>query len=110
MVGTVYNLIAMIYLTQLIYIKPGQEAVFNEFESHAIPQIKKYGGSLLLRTRPSEASVIAHETEIPYEIHIVKFESEAALQAYMGDEERKKYLPLKEQSVERSLIFKGLKI
>ena len=46
----------MIYITQLIYIKPGQESVFNAFEVIAIPLIARYGGELLIRVRP-EASI-----------------------------------------------------
>ena len=44
----------MIYITQLIYIKQGQEEVFDEFESIAIPIISKYNGKLLFRIRPTE--------------------------------------------------------
>ena len=29
----------LIYLTQLIYLRPGRESVFDEFESVAIPLI-----------------------------------------------------------------------
>jgi hypothetical protein len=35
----------MIYITQLIYIIPGQEAVFEQFEQVAIPLIAKYNGN-----------------------------------------------------------------
>ena len=34
----------MIYITQLIYIKEGQEKMFHEFEDVAIPIIAKYNG------------------------------------------------------------------
>ena len=44
----------MIYLTQLIYIKEGQEEVFHQFEDIAIPAISKYNGRLLLRVRPDD--------------------------------------------------------
>ena len=39
----------MLLITQLIYIIDGQEKVFDEFESIAIPTILKYNGRLLLR-------------------------------------------------------------
>jgi hypothetical protein len=55
----------MIYITQLIYIIDGQEAVFNEFESITIPIIFRYNGRLLLRIRPTANTFI----EEPYEIH-----------------------------------------
>jgi len=41
----------MIYITQLIYIKDGQESVFHQFEDVAIPLISKYNGRLMLRIR-----------------------------------------------------------
>jgi len=100
----------MLYITQLIYVKPGQEATFNEFESHAIPQIKKYGGNLLLRIKPNKASVIELSAELPYEIHLVQFESEENFSAYMSDKERNKFLHLKAQSVRASVVIKGVKI
>lgn len=39
----------MLYITQLIYIREGQESVFHQFEDVAIPIISKYNGRLLLR-------------------------------------------------------------
>jgi hypothetical protein len=46
----------MIFITQLVYIKEGQESVFHQFEDIAIPAILKYNGRLLLRVRPTENS------------------------------------------------------
>ena len=48
----------MIFLTQLIYVKEGQEDVFHQFEDIAIPAILKYNGRLLLRVRPDENAFI----------------------------------------------------
>jgi len=56
----------MIYITQLIYIKEGQEKVFEQFEAIAIPTIAKYKGRLLLRIRPGENSIIESAIEQPY--------------------------------------------
>jgi len=100
----------MLYITQLIYIKPGQEDVFDEFESIAIPIISKYNGKLLLRVRPSDQHFIERNIESPYEIHLVEFASDTDFQNFMKDEERKRFLHLKEQSMESSLLFKGEKI
>ena len=62
----------MIYITQLIYIKEGQEKTFHEFEEVAIPIISKYNGRLLLRVRPQEDAFIENSIDKPYEIHLVK--------------------------------------
>src|SRR6478609_6263947 len=99
----------MIYITQLIYIKENQEIVFDEFERVAIPIIGKYNGKMLFRIRPDKSAVIESSAESPYEIHLVSFESEQDFKNFMADEERKKYLHLKEQSIRSSVLFKGEK-
>jgi uncharacterized protein (DUF1330 family) len=100
----------MIYFTQLIYIKEGQEQVFDEFEAIAIPAILKYNGRLLLRIRPSENSFIENSIDKPYEIHFGEFDSEQDFENFTHDEERKKFLHLKEQSVKSSILIKGTKL
>ena len=100
----------MIYITQLIYLQPGKEKVFDEFEYIAIPIIAKYKGRLLLRIRPTENSVIERWIDKPYEIHLVEFESEQDFEEFMHDKERKNYLHLKEQSIKSSFLIQGTKI
>jgi uncharacterized protein (DUF1330 family) len=104
------NFTGMIYLTQLIYIREGQEAVFHQFEDIAIPAISKYNGRLLLRVRPEGNSVIESNIERPYEIHLVEFDAEQDFVNFSKDEERKKFLHLKEQSVKSVLLIKGTKV
>ncbi len=100
----------MIYLTQLIYIQEGQEKLFHEFEEVAIPIISKYNGRLLLRIRPQEESYIVNNIDKPYEMHFVEFNTEQDFTNFMYDEERKKFLHLKEQSIKSSVLIRGTKI
>ncbi len=100
----------MIFLTQLIYIKEGQEDVFHQFEDIAIPAISKYNGRLLIRVRPDDHSIVENNIEKPYEIHLVEFDSEQDFQNFNQDEERRKFLHLKEQSVKTVLLIKGSKL
>ncbi|UXP33530.1 DUF1330 domain-containing protein [Reichenbachiella agarivorans] len=100
----------MIYITQLIYIQEGQEEVFHEFESFAIPLMEKYNGKLIQRIRPDQTAFIAGEEEKPYEIHIVSFDSQSDFDQFKMDEDRKKLIPLKEQSVRSIFMFQGTKI
>lgn len=97
----------MIYLTQLIYIKPGCEAIFHQFEDIAIPLISKYNGKLLLRYRPDEAGIVETNYGQPYEIHLVSFESQEDFENFKNNPERQSYLHLKEQSVERIVLIQG---
>ena len=100
----------MIYITQLIYIKEGQEKTFHEFEDAVIPIIAKYNGRLLLRVRPGEDAFIGNSIDKPYEIHFGEFDSEQDFKNFMIDEERKRFLHLKEQSVRLSILYKGVKL
>ncbi len=100
----------MTYITQLIYVKEGQEAVFHQFENVAIPIISKYNGQILLRIRPDENSYIENSIEKPYEVHIVEFKSEQDFKNFMQDDERKKFLHLKEQSIKTSILFQGIRL
>jgi hypothetical protein len=100
----------MIYLTQIIYVKEGQELVFHQFEDIAIPAIAKYNGRLLIRVRPDADSVIEDNIGKPYEIHLVEFETEQDFQNFQQDEDRKKFLHLKDQSVRSVWLIKGTKL
>lgn len=100
----------MILITQLVYIKEGQEQVFDEFESVALPAILKYNGRLLLRVRPTAESYIESPIDPPYEIHLVEFATQKDFEDFLKDEERKKFLHLKEQSIKSSILFKGEKL
>lgn len=100
----------MILITQLIYIIEGQEKVFDEFESIAIPTILKYNGRLLFRVRPAESSFIECNIDKPYEIHLAEFETQQDFDNFKQDEERKKFLHLKEQSITSSILIQGSKL
>ena len=97
----------MLYFTQLIYIKAGQEKVFDEFEAVAMPLIARYQGELLFRLRPGPSAMIEGSGSLPYEVHLVSFPTEAEFQAFAKDPERASFLHLKEASVERIVLIKG---
>ena len=100
----------MIFITQLIYIISGQEQIFDEFENIAIPTILKYNGRLLLRVRPTESTFIENHIDRPYEIHLVEFETQQDFDNFKKDEERKRFLHLKDQSIKASILIQGTKI
>lgn len=100
----------MIYLTQLIYLKEGQEEIFHQFEELAIPIISRYNGRLLLRVRPDSNAFIDGQLSLPYEIHLVEFHSEDDFKRFAEDEHRKQFLHLKEKSIESVLLIRGCQI
>jgi uncharacterized protein (DUF1330 family) len=100
----------MIYITQLIFIKEGQEELFHQFEDVAIPLIAKYNGRLLLRVRPQSSAFVESNMDKPYEIHLVSFPQQEDIDRFMRDEERKKFLHLKEKSIKSSILIQGKKL
>jgi hypothetical protein len=100
----------MIYITQLIYVIPGQEDVFDAFEAIAIPIIAKYNGRLLFRVRPGNDTYIGPQIDKPYEIHLVEFDTQQDFENFKLDEERKIFLHLKERSIKASVLIQGIKL
>ncbi len=100
----------MIYITQLIFVKAGKEAMFHEFEDHAIPLMAEYNGKISYRLRPDESAFISGDTEKPYEVHIITFDTEKDLEMFMKDDRRLTHIHLKNESVTSILMFKGQKI
>jgi hypothetical protein len=97
----------MVFITQLVYVHPGKESVFDEFEAVAIPLIGKHDGELLLRLRPTPESVIERSIDLPHEIHLVRFPNDEAFERFATDGERKRFLHLKNEAVRSSLIVRG---
>lgn len=100
----------MILVTQLIYLIEDQEKVFDEFERMAIPIIATYQGKLLLRIRPGEDSYIECHMDKPYEIHPVAFPHQGDFERLLKDEERQKYLHLKEKSIKEAILIQGTRL
>jgi len=97
----------MLYYTQVIFIKEGQRDLFNEFESYVLPLLERHGGTLLYRIRPADDCVIEANMDKPYELHLVSFPSREDFEGYAKDNDRLKYMHLKEASIEKALLIEG---
>lgn len=62
---------------------------------------------MLLRLRPSHNEIILCNMESPYELHLIQFGTEADFESFLQDNERKRFLHLKKQSIQSSLVVKG---
>lgn len=100
----------MIFLTMIIFLQEGKEALFNEFEAFAIPLMSDYSGRVLYRIRPNEESIIACQGPTPYEIHFISFDSENDFHNFLKDERRKAFMHLKEASIKTTFLVKGAKL
>src|ERR1700748_1235396 len=97
----------MLYYTQIIFVKEGQEDQFNLFESHVLPLLAKYNGILLYRVRPTNDAVIEANMDKPYELHLVSFPSQEDFLGYAKDNDRLNYMHLKEASIEKAMLIEG---
>jgi hypothetical protein len=97
----------MIYYTQLIFVKPGQECIFHAFEDEVLPLLSDHEGELLYRIRPTRESFITNSQELPYEVHIVSFKNKTGFENYAKDPRRLACLDQKNASVERIVLIEG---
>ena len=100
----------MIYITQWIFIKKGKEKGFLECESLDIPIMEKYNGKIIYRIRPTEDSFVNKTIKKPYEIYFISFEAEDDLNRFLQDEDRNQLIHLKEESIESTILVKGVKM
>jgi uncharacterized protein (DUF1330 family) len=97
----------MVYITLFIFVKPGEEKVFQAYEDKVLPILEKYSGKLLYRIRPDRDSVIHATDEQPYKIHLVSFASKEDFENYRQDKKRNTYLPLFGQSVKKVILVES---
>jgi uncharacterized protein (DUF1330 family) len=100
----------MIYITQLIFLKKGEEKVFHEFENIVLPLLPNYRGKLLLRLQTDKSNVLFAGMQVPDEVHLVSFETEKDYLKFCNDETRQRFLHLKEQSIQSALSIKGASV
>jgi len=98
----------MRYYTQLVFVRPGKEEAFHEFEDHVLPLLAMYGGQLLLRWRYTPGVVIDTTVGDPYEVHLVAFPTADDFRRYASDNTRTTYLHLKDTAVERVMLIEGV--
>jgi hypothetical protein len=60
--------------------------------------------------RPGQEAYIESTIENPYEIHFVEFETDNDFSNFMQDEERKRFLHLKDKSIKSTFLVKGTKL
>ena len=97
----------MLYYTQLIFIKEGQQDLFNEFESYVLPLLERHNGVLLYRVRPTDDCIIETNLGKPYELHLVGFQSREDFEGYARDNDRLKHMHLKDASIEKAILIEG---
>lgn len=95
-------------ITQLIYLNDGGEKDFLEYESIVLPLLEKYGGKLMFRIRTArESFVYPAEGELPYEVHIISFETKDDFLRFKSDPVRAEHLHLGIGSIKKIILFEA---
>ena len=87
-----------------LFIHPGQEGPFRQFEAHAAQIMRTYGGRVERVIRPL---VAVHGGALPHEIHIATFPSLERFEAYRGDGRLAELAPLRQSAIAKTEIAIG---
>ncbi|MCC7264640.1 MAG: DUF1330 domain-containing protein [Candidatus Latescibacteria bacterium] len=94
----------MLLLARL-FIHPGQEEAFRQFETVAARIMARHGGRIERVIRPLSA---LPESPLPHEIHLVSFPSQEHFAAYRADAELAALAPLRQQAIARTELVIGV--
>jgi len=95
-------------ITQVIYLNEGGEKDFLEYESLVLPLLEKYNGKLEFRIRPAtENFIYPVKSELPYELHIVSFNTKQDFLEYKNDPVRTKHHELLQRAVKEVVVIES---
>ena len=95
---------SQIILVVSLFIHAGREVEFRQFETEAARIMKRYGGQIERVIRPT---VSAQSGGAPYEVHLVSFPSMERFEAYRGDVDLAKLVPLRQAAIARTEVIIG---
>jgi hypothetical protein len=93
-----------IVLVVSLFVHPGREIEFQQFETAAARILKKYEGKIERVIRPTGSG---QPGSSPYEIHIVSFPSVERFEAYRGDTDLAKLAPLRQTAIACTEVIIG---
>ena len=91
-------------LVAALYVNPGREAEFEQFESAAAQIMQRYGGAIDQRIG------VATGQDQPHEVHIVSFPDERSFQEYRADPDLQALADLRSQTIRETTIWFGTEL
>ncbi len=91
----------------LIYLKSGQRDRLRHYENQVLPVFRRHGGAFERIWSPAPADDSATpDPEAPDEIHLLRFETEAGLEAVRRDPEMQALVPLRQELLRKALLLR----
>ena len=91
-------------LVVMLFIHAGHESGFEVFESNAAEIMRRYGGAIERRIRCAGQP----DSGEPYEVHIVTFPDQQALDRYRKDPELAQLAELRAKAIHHTVVWQGL--
>jgi len=86
-----------------LFVNPGCEAEFQQFEASAEKIMQRYGGCIERRIGfPANA-----DTDHPHELHIVAFPDQQAFDRYRADPDLKALAELRARAIRQTIVWVG---
>lgn len=88
-----------------LWVRAGQEANFEAYEAKAAFIMGRYGGKVerAIRVRDSAGP----DSETPFEVHVLRFDTAADYQAYRADGQLKALAAERAAAIEKMSVFIG---
>jgi antibiotic biosynthesis monooxygenase (ABM) superfamily enzyme len=90
-------------LIAALYLYPGREAEFAQFEAAAADIMQRYGGTIERRIGVAPSS----GENLPYEVHILSFPDERSFQAYRTDPDLQVLSDLRALAIRETVLWFG---
>ena len=87
-----------------LFIHPGREGQFRQFETAAAHLMKKYGGHIERVIRPTTSP---STNMLPHEVHVVTFPSLERFEAYRADADLANLAALRQVAIARTEVIFG---
>lgn len=91
----------LFYIVAQLYIYPGKEAEFHEYETQALHIARKHGGELICAFTPVYADA---GVETPTEIHVLRFFDREAFDTFKSDPEHVTIADLRSKVISKTVI------
>jgi hypothetical protein len=89
----------------LIYLKPGQREALRQYENRALPLFRRHGGRFERILSPAALGAETPDPDAPDEIHLLRFETAAGLEALRSDPEMVALRPLRQAVIRKALLL-----
>jgi uncharacterized protein (DUF1330 family) len=93
-------------LCVLLWPRDGMASALVAYEDDVLELVAEHGGAVLqrVRTRPSDDD--AAGSDPPFEVHVIRFPDQAALDAYLADPRRTAMADRRDEAIARTEVLR----